>query len=186
MKFIEWNLKGVFEIELEPIKDDRGFFMRTYDYSIFRCLNLNTVWVQENHSYSGKRYTLRGLHLQYPPYSEVKLVRAISGVIFMVCVDLREGSNTLGQWQRVILSDASPKMLYIPKGFALGMCSLTDDCSLLYKMGNYYNPDKQGVIKWDDKDIGIDWGIDNPILSDKDSSAGSFKDFLRDYGGLES
>ncbi|MFC2005282.1 dTDP-4-dehydrorhamnose 3,5-epimerase [Chloroflexota bacterium] len=181
----ERKLKGVFEIELEPSEDNRGFFMRTYDDVIFKNFGLNQHWVQENHSYSRKQGTLRGLHFQFPPHAEVKLVRAVGGEIFMAFVDLRKSSPTLGQWDSSTLSKANHKMLYIPQGFALGMCTLTNNCTLLYKMGDYYVPEKQGVIRWDDPDIDIDWPVDNPILSKKDSSAGSFKEFVEKYDGLE-
>lgn len=181
----ERKLKGLFEIDLEPLEDQRGFFMRTYDEKIFRNYGINQNWVQENHSYSKKRGTLRGLHFQFPPYAETKLIRAVGGELFMVFVDLRKGFSTFGQWDSLILSEANKKMLYIPRGFALGMCTLTDDCTLLYKMDNYYVPESQGIIKWDDPNIGIDWPVDDPIISDKDSKAKSFREFVEKYGGLE-
>lgn len=185
MKLTERKLKGVFEIDLEPIEDIRGFFMRTYDNALFKSLGLNQHWVQENHSYSRKRGTLRGLHFQFPPYAETKLVRAMGGEIFIAFVDLRKGSPTVGQWESVVISTVNHKMLYVPNGFALGMCTLTDDCTLVYKMGNCFVPENQGVIKWDDPDIAISWSVDDPILSQKDASAGSFKEFIEKYGGLE-
>ena len=181
----ERKLKGIFEIDLEPSEDDRGFFMRTYDDAIFQSLGLNQNWVQENHSYSKKKGILRGLHFQFPPHAEVKLVRVTAGEIFMAFVDLRKDSPTLGQWESALLSETNHKMLYLSRGFALGMCTLTDNCTLLYKMGDCYAPEKQGAIRWDDPDIAIDWPVDNPILSKRDSSAGSFKEFLEKYGGLE-
>ncbi len=185
MKLTERKLKGVFEIDLEPVEDSRGFFMRTYDDSLFENLGLNKRWVQENHSYSKKKGTLRGLHFQFPPYAETKLVRAVSGAIFMAFVDIRKGSPTLGKWESAVISMANRKMLYVPEGFGLGMCTLTDDCTLFYKMGNYYAPESAGTIKWDDPDIGINWPVTKPVLSDKDSRAGSFKEFVETYGGLE-
>lgn len=181
----ECKLKGAFEINLEPHEDNRGFFMRTYDDRVFRNYGLHQNWVQENHSYSKKKGTLRGLHFQFPLHAETKLVRAVGGEIHMAFVDLRKGLPTFGQWDSVILSEDNNKMLYIPKGFALGMCALTDNCILLYKMDDYYTPESQGTIRWDDPDIGIDWPVDNPILSEKDSRAKSFKEFVETYGGLE-
>jgi len=185
MQVKERKLKGVFEVDLEPNEDNRGFFMRSYDDTTFKSLGLNQYWVQENQSYSRKRGTLRGLHFQFPPHAEVKLIRTILGELFIVFVDLRKDSPTLGQWENILLSETNHKMLYIPEGFALGMCTLTDDCSLLYKMGAYYTPEKQGSIRWNDSDIAINWPVDNPILSEKDSAAGSFKEFLRKHGGLK-
>ena len=181
----EKKLKGVFEINLESHEDDRGLFMRTYDDAVFKDYGLHQNWVQENHSYSKKKGTLRGLHFQFPPHAETKLVRAVGGEIHMAFVDLRKGSPTLGQWESMILTEANNKMLYIPRGFALGMCTLTDNCTLLYKMGDYYAPGSEGTLKWDDPDIGIDWPVDNPILSEKDSRAKSFKEFIEKYGGLK-
>ena len=185
MKITERRLKGVFEVELEAVEDNRGFFMRSYDDTVFRDLGLNQHWVQENHSYSRKRGTLRGLHFQFPPHAEIKLVRAVGGEIFMVFVDLRKGSSTLGQWESAILSETNHKMLYVPRGFALGMCTLSDNCTLLYKMGDYYSPEQQGAVRWDDPDIGITWPVKKPVLSAKDASAGSFKELIEKYGGLE-
>ena len=159
--------------------------MRVYDDTVFRNYGLHQNWVQESHSYSKKKGTLRGLHFQLPPHTETKLVRAVGGEIYMAFVDLRKGLSTFGQWDSIVLSEDNKKMLYIPKGFALGMCTLTDNCTLLYKMDNYYTPESQDTIKWDDPDIGINWPLDNPILSEKDSGAKSFKEFAETYGGLE-
>ena len=185
MQIKEGKLKGVFEIDLEPLGDRRGFFMRTYDDKIFRSYGLHQNWVQENHSYSEMKGTLRGLHFQFPPHAETKLVRAVGGEIYMVFVDLRKDSPTFGQWGSITLSEDNKKMLYVPGGFALGMCTLTDHCTLLYKMGDYYAPESQGGIKWDDQDLGIEWPVDKPILSERDSEAPRFKEFKEKYGGLE-
>lgn len=170
---------------MEPHKDNRGLFMRTYDEKIFGDAGLNKDWVQENHSYSKKKGTIRGLHFQFPPHAEIKLVRAVRGEIFMVYVDIRKKSPTFGQWESTILSESNLKALYVPEGMALGMCTLTDNCILFYKMGNYYAPESEGAIKWDDPDIGIDWPVEKPIISEKDSKAKSFKEFVGTYGGLE-
>jgi dTDP-4-dehydrorhamnose 3,5-epimerase len=184
MQIKKKKLKGVFEITLEPREDNRGLFMRTYDENIFAAAGLNQQWVQENHSYSKKKGTLRGLHFQFPPHAEIKLIRAVRGEIFMVCVDIRRGSPTLGKWESLVLSESNLKAVYVPEGFALGMCALSDDCTLLYKMGAYYMPESQGVIKWNDPDIGIKWPADNPILSERDAAAMSFKEFMAKHKGL--
>lgn len=181
----EGKLKGIFEIQLEPHKDSRGFFARTYDEKIFQKHGLNTNWVQENHSFSREKNTIRGLHFQLPPATEAKLVRAASGEAFMVAADLRKGSATFGKWYSMIVSEKNMKMLYVPKGFALGMCSMADRTTLLYKMDNYYNPEQSGTIKWNDAQLGIKWPAKNPILSDKDAEASSFKEFVKKYGGLQ-
>jgi dTDP-4-dehydrorhamnose 3,5-epimerase len=181
----ESKIKGVFEITLEPQVDNRGLFMRTYDEKIFGESGLNRIWVQENHSYSRKKGTLRGLHFQFPPRAEVKLVRAVRGEIFMAYVDIRKGSPTFGKWESLVLSENNLKVLYVTRGIALGMCTLTDNCTLLYKMGDYYVPESQGTIKWNDPDIGIKWPTDKPIISEKDTAAMRFKDFIAKYKGLE-
>ena len=181
----EKQLKGVFEITMEPHKDDRGLFMRTYDEKIFKEDGLNQKWVQENQSYSREKGTLRGLHFQFPPHAEIKLVRAIHGEIFMVYVDIRKGSTTLGRWGSLVLSESNMKALYVPEGFALGMCTLSSGCTLLYKMGDYYAPESQGAIKWNDPDIGIRWPTDIHFLSGRDAASMSFREFILEYKGIE-
>ena len=179
------NFKGVFEINLEFHKDHRGFFMRTYDSQIFKNSGLSKEWVQENHSYSKKKGTIRGLHFQFPPHTETKIIRVVRGKIFMVVVDLRKDSSSFGKWSSFILSEDNKKMLYISKGFAIGMCTLTDHCILSYKMDEYYEPLSQGRIRWDDIDIGIKWPISCPILCEKDFKAQSFKEFVQKYKWLD-
>ena len=185
MQIKEKKIKGVFEIKLEVHEDFRGFFMRTYDDTLFQHYNLEKRWVQENHSYSKKKGTIRGLHFQFPPNTETKLLRAVHGRIFMVYVDIRKNSSKFGCWDNVILSDQNKKMLYVPKGLALGMCTLTNDCTLLYKMSAYYAPQSQGTILWNDPNLGIPWPTTKPILSEKDAKAKSFKEFVKTYGGIE-
>jgi len=185
MKIIEKEIKGVYEIQLEPHEDQRGFFMRTYDDEIFRNHGLKYEWVQESHSYSKKKGVIRGLHFQFPPYAETKLIRAISGEIFIVVLDLRKGSSTFGKWDSMIISEDNKKMLYVPRGFALGMSTLTDNCTLLYKIDNYYAPESQGSIRWNDSNLGIKWPVKHPIISERDSKAISFKEFVEECGGLE-
>jgi len=179
------KIEGLFEINLEPHKDHRGFFMRTYDEKIFGNHRLCKSWVQESHSYSKKKGIIRGLHFQFPPYAETKLIRTVTGEIFIVVLDLRKSSTTYGKWDSMIISENNNKMIYIPRGFALGMCTLTDNCTLLYKIDNYYAPESQGSIRWDDLDLGIKWPVKDPIISERDSRAISFKEFVDKYGGLE-
>ena len=186
MKIKELNLKGVFEIQLESKEDSRGFFMRTYDKKIFGQWGLNQEWVQESHSLSKLKGTIRGLHFQFPPDAEIKLVRMVSGELMEVYVDLRKDSSTFGQWGDLILSAKKKNMLYLPKGFAHGICTLTDNCNILYKMDNYYAQYNEYNIKWDDSDIGIKWPIDEPIvISDRDRTAPSFREFVEKYRGLD-
>ena len=185
MKIKESKLKGIFEIQLEFHEDNRGFFMRTYDDKIFMNHGLHQSWVQENHSCSNKKNTLRGLHFQFPPCAETKLVRVVSGAAFMAFVDLRKNTPTFGKWKSIILSSDNKKMLYVPRGFALGMCTLTDNCGLLYKMDNYYAPESAGTIMWNDTDLKIKWPVKDPIISEKDSKAMSFREFVKKYGGFK-
>jgi dTDP-4-dehydrorhamnose 3,5-epimerase len=185
MRIWPGELKGIFIIELEPQKDQRGFVMRTYDEQIFKDYGINQNWVQENHSCSKKRGTIRGLHFQFPPYAEAKLIRTVSGEVFDVFVDLRKGSDTFGKWGSVRLSSENKKMVYIPRGFAHGVCTLTDNSEMIYKVDNYYVPDEESTIKWDDPDIGIEWPVNKPVLSEKDSKARGFKEFAKNYGGLK-
>lgn len=181
----ERKLEGVFEIQLEPIGDKRGFFMRVYDDKIFKEHGIHREWVQENHSLSTKKCTVRGFHFQFPPHAETKLVRVINGEVYDVFVDLRKDSPTFGEGDSIILSAENNKMLLIPRGFAHGMCTLTDNCVMLYKVDNYYAPDSEGNIKWDDPELGIDWLLeDEPTISKKDSKAKSFREFVETYGGI--
>ena len=186
MKVIEKEIKGVYEIQLEPKEDDRGFFMRSYDDKIFKEHGIDRKWVHENHSLSLQKGTIRGIHFQYPPDCETKLLRAITGDIFFAIVDLRKNSETFGKWTSVVVSAKKKNMLYIPRGCAPGMCTLTDNCNLVYKVDNYYAPNNEDIIKWNDPDIGIEWPIKEPnVISDRDSKGQSLKDFIEKYGGIE-
>lgn len=182
---IERKFKGVFEIQLDPHEDKRGFFMRVYDDVIFKKYKIHKKWVQENHSLSVEKGVIRGMHFQFPPHSETKLVRVINGKIYDVFIDLRKGSPTFRQWDSINLSADNKKMIYIPRGFAHGFCTLTKNCEILYKVDNYYASDSEGSIRWNDQDLGIYWPVNNPILSEKDSKAESFEEFIEKYGGLE-
>jgi dTDP-4-dehydrorhamnose 3,5-epimerase len=181
----ERRIKGVFEIQLDQYEDERGFFMRVYDDTIFKKYKIHKKWVQENHSLSVEKGVIRGLHFQLPPHSEAKLIRVINGKIYDVFIDLRKGSSTFGQWDSINLSAENRKMIYIPRGLAHGFCTLTKNCEILYKMDNYYAPNSEGSISWNDQDLGIYWPANNPILSEKDLKAKSFREFIEKYGGLE-
>ena len=182
----EKKIKGVFEIQLEPLEDERGFFMRTYDDRIFKDLGIERKWVNENHSLSRIKGTIRGIHFQYPPDTETKLSRVITGEIFFVVVDIRKDSKTFGEWISVVLSSEKKNMLFIPRGCAPGMCTLTDNCNLIYKVDNYYSPNNEDVIKWNDPDLAIKWPIKEPVvISERDSKGKSFKEFVEKHGGLK-
>lgn len=182
----ESAIKGVFEIILEPINDSRGFFVRTYDNKIFRKFGLDKKWVQENHSFSKKRWTIRGIHFQYPPFAEAKLIRVIQGKVLFTVVDLRYKSPTFGKWLQMIISSRKKNIIFIPRGCAACTCTLTDNCQVLYKMDNYYAPKYYDNIKWNDPDLNIKWPIKKPVdISEKDAKAQSLKDFIKKNGGLK-
>jgi dTDP-4-dehydrorhamnose 3,5-epimerase len=179
------DLEGVYEIILDPREDKRGFFMRTYDKNIFQEHGLTTKWIQESQSFSKDKNTVRGIHFQFPPYCETKLIRVPEGEIFAAFIDLRKGSDTFGNHGNIILSKERNNMLYIEKGFGMGICTLSENCNMLYKMDVGYSPVHQGEIKWDDPDIGIKWPISgNPTISQRDSSAISLENFIDVFGGL--
>lgn len=177
MEIRETELSGVFEITLSPITDERGFFMRTYDISSFEQNGLCTTWLQENHSRSERKGIIRGLHFQVEPFHETKLVRCISGSVWDVAVDLRPESATFGRWISCILSAENRKMLYIPRGFAHGFCTLTSVSEVIYKVDNIYSPFHERGIIWNDAEIGIEWPVSFPVLSEKDRNNMSFKDY---------
>ena len=175
----ELNIKGLYEITLSPVMDFRGYFMRTYDRDFFKELDLDRIWIQENHSRSEKAGTIRGLHLQLPPFDETKLVRCIRGAVFDVAVDLRKESLTFGSWISTELSEGNKKMLYIPRGCAHGFCTLTDGAEVTYKVDNSYSVTHEIGILWNDKDLNIHWPLtDNPVISGKDSGNMSLRDFM--------
>ena len=182
----EQKIKGVFEIKLQPNIDSRGFFVRTYDEKIFKKFGINRKWVQESHSLSKKKWTVRGIHFQHPPYNETKLIRVIKGKILFAIVDLRLNSDTFSHWIQITVSAEKKNMIYIPKGCAPCMCTLTGNCEILYKMDEYFTPEKYDNIKWDDPDLGIKWPVKIPAdISERDANAQSFKEFIRKYQGLK-
>ncbi|HEX3663625.1 MAG TPA: dTDP-4-dehydrorhamnose 3,5-epimerase [Acidobacteriaceae bacterium] len=156
--------------------DERGFFMETYRADNFRDFGLPTDWVQDNHSRSAKG-VLRGLHFQWePPMS--KLMRVTSGAAFLVAVDIRKGSPTLGQWFGLEASADNKKQVYAPYGFARGFCALTDGCEVQYKCTGLYNSGAESGIFYKDPEIGVEWPLQDVQVSHKDSSAQSLKQWL--------
>ena len=133
--------------------------------------SLSFAFLQDNHSFSAQKGTLRGLHFQKNPFAQAKLVRCARGAILDVAVDIRQGSPSFGRWTAVELSAGNKKQLLIPRGFAQGFLTLTDDVEILYKADQYYSPEADRSIVWNDPAIGVEWGITNPILSQKDASA---------------
>lgn len=178
MDIKEYKIKGVFEIMLVPNMDSRGYFMRTFDNKLFKKNGINKNWVQENHAKTEQKNVIRGLHFQFPPFAETKLVRCIKGAIWDVFVDLRRESTTFGKWGAIELSEINKKMIYIPKGFAHGYCTLTKRSEVLYKVDSPYNPKYECGLLWNDPDIGILWPAKNPILSEKDLKNITIKDYI--------
>jgi dTDP-4-dehydrorhamnose 3,5-epimerase len=178
-KFKQTKLKEVLEIEPSIFSDSRGFFMETFKETDFKN-QITEKFVQENHSKSIKN-TLRGLHFQINPKGQGKLVRCISGSILDVAVDIRKESENYGKWVSVVLSSENKKMLYIPKGFAHGFLALEDDTEIIYKCTEEYSKEHESSIIWNDSEIGIDWGINNPILSEKDKIAPKLKETKNNF-----
>jgi len=170
---------------LQPHGDERGFFMRTADLGIFKQHGLDRDWVQENHARSLQKGIVRGLHFQFPPHAETKLVRCVRGAVLDVFVDLRKGSSTFGMWDSIELSEDNNKMICIPRGFAHGYCTLSEKSDVLYKVDNCYAPEAEGGILWNDGDLKIDWPANEPVLSPKDRNNMTLAHFIETYGALE-
>jgi len=173
MKFLTTRLPGVLIIEPEVYRDERGWFLETYHAGKYQDGGIPLAFVQDNCS-SSVRGTLRGLHAQ-TARPQGKLVRVTRGEIFDVAVDIRCGSPTFASWESVTLTAENFKQIYIPPGFAHGFCVLSDVAEVEYKCTNVYTPGDEISIAWNDKDIGIQWPLDSPILSSKDAAGQSLK-----------
>lgn len=171
MKFIETQIKDLFIIEPEIHIDNRGLFFESFNLSEFHKIGLKYNFIQDNQSFSKYKGTLRGLHFQNAPHTQTKLVRVIRGKVMDVVVDLRKESQTYLKWFSIELSEENHRQLLIPPGFAHGFITLKDNTVFLYKVDNYYNVESDRSIHYADKEIGINWGFQNPIVSDKDKNA---------------
>ena len=167
MRVIETNLKGVLILEPRIFKDPRGFFVETYQETRYRDAGVDADFVQDNLSSSRKK-TLRGLHFQYPR-GQAKLVQVLQGEVFDVVVDIRKGSPSFGKWCTSRLSADNKRQMFIPAGFAHGFCVLSDIALFHYKCSDYYSPECENGVLWSDPDIGIEWPVKEPILSEKDA-----------------
>ncbi len=180
--FNKTSIEGVYVIQPTVFGDERGYFMETYHQEEFKRAGLDLNFVQDNQSKSIKG-VLRGLHFQYEN-PQGKLVRVIRGEVFDVAVDIRENSNTYGKWEGVILSEANKKQFYVPEGFAHGFLVLSDEAEFTYKCTDFYDPEDEGGILWNDPDVGIIWpveDIDEVILSDKDKKWDVLKETPTNY-----
>lgn len=171
MRIVETALAGVKIIEPNVFGDNRGFFFESYSFSKFTAAGITDVFVQDNHSLSRVKGTLRGLHFQMNPRAQVKLARCMRGALLDVAVDLRKSSPTYGKWIAVELSAENFKQIYVPAGFAHGFVTLTDDVEIQYKASDYYAPEYERCVRWNDPVLGIDWGVVDPVLSDRDANA---------------
>ena len=171
MKRIDTKLPGVYIIEPVVHGDHRGYFMETYSTRAFAEIGITNEFVQDNQSFTAQQGTLRGIHFQNSPMAQAKLVRVTRGAVLDVAVDLRLGSPTYKQWVGVELSAENKRMLFIPRGFGHGFVTLTDDVEFCYKVDNLYSKECDRGIRFDDPEIGVDWGVTKPVLSAKDTSS---------------
>ena len=171
------KLKGSYIIKLSKKADSRGYFTRFYCKNEFSKRKLNTKWVQINLSSSNQIGTLRGLHIQTGPYSEIKLIKCTKGVIWDVIVDLRKKSKTYGKWSGCILSENNFKNVYVPRGFAHGYITLQPNSQIVYLVSNFYNHKSEKVLAWNDEDINIKWPIKPKKISTKDKNGINLKNF---------
>jgi dTDP-4-dehydrorhamnose 3,5-epimerase len=169
MNVIPQAIPEVLLIEPRVFGDSRGFFIETFNVERYAKIGISHTFVQDNHSHSAKG-VLRGLHFQ-KQFPQGKLVYVTSGIVFDVAVDIRQESPTFGQWVGVILKAEEHKQFYVPAGFAHGFCVLSDTADFHYKCTDYYHPEDEGSIRWNDPDIAIDWPLKNPTLSAKDANA---------------
>jgi dTDP-4-dehydrorhamnose 3,5-epimerase len=176
MDINRFNIEGLIEIIPKKFQDERGYFFESYNQNEFKKININDNFIQDNQSFS-KKGIIRGLHLQTSPFEQAKLVKVLSGKVLDVVVDIRHGSKTYGQYLMIELSSEKNNMLYIPKGFAHGFLSL-EESIFTYKCSNVYNKEYEISINPLDKDLNINWDINNPIISEKDLIGMSFKDFI--------
>jgi dTDP-4-dehydrorhamnose 3,5-epimerase len=180
MKFISTHIEGLMIIEPKIFGDQRGYFFESYHEKLFVENGIQTKFVQDNQSKSNKN-VLRGLHFQSPPFAQAKLVRVTQGAVLDVAVDIRKNSKTYGQHVAIELNEYNQTMFFIPEGFAHGFLTLVDNTIFQYKCSAYYAPSAEKSLFWNDKQLDIKWNIENPIVSQKDQNALSFKDFLSEF-----
>jgi len=167
MKILRTDLDGVLVVEPAIFSDHRGYFLESYNKNKYREHEIPIEFVQDNLSFSRKE-TLRGLHYQHP-HGQAKLVQVLAGHVYDVTVDVREGSINFGQWIGIHLSDANKRQVFIPDGFAHGFCVLSETALFSYKCSDFYAPEYERGVLWSDPDLAIEWPINNPVLSEKDS-----------------
>jgi dTDP-4-dehydrorhamnose 3,5-epimerase len=181
MEFIETSLKGAYLIKPKIFRDERGFFVETWNEKLFAENGISAKFIQDNHSMSVKKGVLRGLHFQKPPHTQAKLVRVTRGKVFDVIVDIRKDSPTFGKWEGFEISAEDMNMLFVPRGFAHAYCTLEDNTEFLYKVDNFYAPESDSGIIWNDPTLNISWPVEEPTLSEKDAKLQNFKDFISPF-----
>lgn len=184
MRLIETGIPGLVVLEPRVFRDERGFFLETYNETAFAALGINAHFVQDNHAYSAPAGVLRGLHFQKPPFTQAKLVWVVRGRVLDVVVDLRPGSPTYGRHHAVELSAENMHRFFVPKGFAHGYATLVPDCEFMYKVDAPYAPQHDAGILWNDPDLGIAWPVEDPILSPKDRALPRLKDISPPFADL--
>ena len=171
MTLNETAINGVFEIEPKVFGDNRGWFYESYSKEKFEKLGITADFIQDNRSFSAQKGTLRGLHCQTNPKAQAKLITCLKGAIIDVAVDIRKGSPTYMKWIAVELTEENKKMLFIPKGCLHGFVTLTDNVEVTYKVDEVYSPENDRSVRFDDPVFGVEWGCENPVLSEKDKNA---------------
>lgn len=181
MRFHTLPLEGAYVIEPEPFQDDRGLFARIFCQRELREIGQTKAIVQINHSVTVEKGTIRGMHFQYPPRAEIKMVKCLNGSVFDVMVDLRNSSPTFGKWYGEVLSPDNMKMMYIPEGFAHGFQTLVENAELLYLHTEFYDPKYEGGVAFDDPDMGIDWPLPAAVISAKDRNLPLLSQIRNDF-----
>ena len=176
MKIFDTDLDEVKIIEPTVFNDHRGFFMESFNVKKYEDHGMPYNFVQDNHSFSSDEHVIRGLHYQQNPMAQTKLIRVVAGAIYDVAIDIREDSPTFGHWVGVTLSEDNHRMLFVPKGFAHGFCTLSENTHVLYKVDEYYSPENDKGILWNDPELNIEWPTLAPILSEKDKHQPLMKD----------
>lgn len=176
MEIVHTKIPGVKILKPQYFEDYRGYYCETYSSRTLKQFGIATVFVQDNHSFTIKKGTIRGIHFQNNPKAQIKLVRCTRGSILDVAVDLRKDSPTFKQWDATILSAENRNQIWIPSGFGHGFLTLEDNCEVQYKVSAFYEPELDRAIAWNDPEIAINWGIENPIVSVKDIKAPTLRD----------
>tara|TARA_B100001250_G_C19730890_1_gene758440 strand:+ start:210 stop:752 length:543 start_codon:yes stop_codon:yes gene_type:complete len=180
MEIIKTAIEGLLIIKPKVFRDERGHFFESWSKKAYQNIGLDLVFVQDNQSLSQKG-VLRGLHFQNPPFAQGKLVQVVKGSVIDVVVDIRKNSTTYGEHFAVKLSEENQTTFWIPEGFAHGFVALENDTIFTYKCTGVYNKDSEGALVWNDVDLNIDWGVENPLVSEKDMLAASFNNFKSQF-----